>query len=250
MTNTIAFVTAIAPYVTAIVAIAGSFVTAWLAQRSWGKQFEAQYQLELLKERIKICQEIPDQLFQAQMSHMEASAYQIFLYALGQVAAQFETLGVDVKPWMSLFREKNSAALSIPMKTYKDTWRSLVRLDLYFGPEAMNEFRGVLAALQKAAAPREEYVALREKTVAAFTSLVEEMKMGKVVDFGAEVFSLFTQFQREASGEEVAFQDAITEFTFALRKQLVSEGVGQKHGAARGAKRLTAHQGGRTARGP
>jgi hypothetical protein len=229
MTDAIAFVTAVAPYATAIVAIAESFVTAWLAQRSWGKQFEAQYQLALLQERIKICEEIPDQLFQARMSHFEASSYQIFLHALGQVAAEFETVGVDVKPWSSQFREKSSTALSVTMKTYKDTWRSLVRLDLYFGPKAVEKFRGVLASLQKAAMPGEEYVVLREKTVAAFKSLVLEMKKGNVLDFGAEVMALFCQFQREASSEEVAFQDAITEFTLALRKQLhVLEGVGKK----------------------
>jgi hypothetical protein len=236
MTDTIAFVTAIAPYVTAIVAIAGSFVTAWLAQRSWGKQFEAQYQLELLKERIKICQEIPDRLVQAHMSVTEAWSYQAFLYALSQVAPQLAELGLDLKPLTSHFREKSAAAMAVPLNTWKEIWRSLVRVDIYFGPEAVIALREVLGALHKASIPGDEYLAIRDKAVAAFCFLVEELKKGQVPDFGAAVFSLFSKVQSDADLEGNKFRDAVSELTIALRKHLfVSEGVGRKRFDSQGA---------------
>jgi hypothetical protein len=56
------FIKAIAPYVTALVAVLVAAFTAWLSHRNWIKQFKIQRSESILKEQIRLLQEVPKTL--------------------------------------------------------------------------------------------------------------------------------------------------------------------------------------------
>lgn len=56
---------ALGPYITAIVAMVGVFLSAWLAQRNWLKQFGKQQSAALLNRRLDLAYELPSKLFEA-----------------------------------------------------------------------------------------------------------------------------------------------------------------------------------------
>jgi hypothetical protein len=55
-------VKAVAPYVTAVVAVLAAAFTAWLSHRNWVKQFNIQRSEALLKEQIRLMREVPKAL--------------------------------------------------------------------------------------------------------------------------------------------------------------------------------------------
>jgi hypothetical protein len=61
---------ALGPYITAIVAMVGVFLSARLAQRNWLKQFGKQQSVALLNRRLDLAHELPSKLFEAtQLGH-------------------------------------------------------------------------------------------------------------------------------------------------------------------------------------
>jgi hypothetical protein len=56
---------ALGPYAVAIIAIAGSFLSAALAQRNWQRQFGAQQSVVLLNKRLELAEGLPSKLFEA-----------------------------------------------------------------------------------------------------------------------------------------------------------------------------------------
>lgn len=60
--DTLEFVKAIAPYVTAVVAVLVAAFTAWLGHRNWIRQFKIQRSEGVLKEQIRLLEEVPKAL--------------------------------------------------------------------------------------------------------------------------------------------------------------------------------------------
>ena len=60
--DAIEVIKAVAPYVTAVIAVLAAAFTAWLGHRNWIKQFKIQRSDALLKERIRLLTEVPKTL--------------------------------------------------------------------------------------------------------------------------------------------------------------------------------------------
>lgn len=56
--------TALGPYITAIIAIVGALLSAWLAQRNWLKRFGREQSVVLLNRRLDLAYELPSKLFE------------------------------------------------------------------------------------------------------------------------------------------------------------------------------------------
>jgi hypothetical protein len=235
MTEVIEVLKAVALYLTPLAAVVGVFATAWLAQRNWATQFASQYHLTLLQERMKICQEVPDQLFQAQIGFIEAWGYQAYLHALGKYVLELKGIGIDPDPLIGHFREQSSAAMSLPRNAFKEMLRMLVRVEIYFGPEAVLALREVAKLLQQASLPGDEFRVVHEQAVSAFGQLVEEAKAGKIPDFSAAVFALCSQTQNAAlPTQSAALGKALAELVNVFRDQLLPPGERRGGGAGPG----------------
>ena len=127
----------LAPYATAITAIIVSPLVAWLAHRSWMKQFSHEKSYLLQQEKARLLQEMPPRLLKAVSIHMNN------LMALASFEVQVKILkegkgtDADVKRYRILL-EKSKAAADEVATTSVDSFSLPITARVYFGEVAAN----------------------------------------------------------------------------------------------------------------
>ncbi|MBI3530427.1 MAG: hypothetical protein HY067_20980 [Betaproteobacteria bacterium] len=124
------FVKAIAPYVTAVVAMLVAAFTAWLGHRNWIKQFKIQRSEAMLKEQIRLLQEVPKTLNDAMRLAMQ-TVYTLACsdaFARAQSSAAANEFMKDYSEYQARFHDLLSE-LEVPE----------ISVRLYFGEEAADK---------------------------------------------------------------------------------------------------------------
>ena len=156
---------AIGPYVTAIIAIIASSITAWLTHRNWLKQFLIEKSFVLRQEQIRLLQEIPKKLTDTQHLAVQMKIWPMLRDLLFQFLQENESLPNEMRSGIEAIDDRlvqaqnNTAEQFSQMSTEFETLRII--LGLYFGRETEEALVAFIKEVAQALQPNPKYDEIR-----------------------------------------------------------------------------------------
>ncbi len=167
-------VESLAPYVTAVAALAVAAFTAWLAHRSWIKQFQAERFWAHREEQVRLLQEIPHKLTAVHFSSQAAFIWRTLWEAVENALSQRPSVSGDAQALAHQLNAKYSEANQALHKLQAELYVLRITARIYFGETAGKAVEKSLKALQQFSERGPENVALRKDLELGLEKLLDE----------------------------------------------------------------------------
>jgi hypothetical protein len=137
---------ALGPYVVAIIAMVGTFLSSGLAQRNWQKQFGVQQSVLLLNKRLELASELPTRLFEAMQHFSELllkTRLSETLNILNSEGRQFPMDAIN-----NLVKEQQEAAKA-GQSALNEALKLFIFVKAFFNEQILEEAHKCIAVIQQ-----------------------------------------------------------------------------------------------------
>lgn len=169
--NWLEIVKAVAPYITAIVAIMVSALTAWMAHRNWMKQFLVEKTFVFRDEQRSLLKKIPSKLIQAGFLGVQSLVWQAILTAILRLISEEKVSRNEEK--INLMHERHHQAVQQLSAMITEVYTFRITSRVYFGEDAGRAVESCLTKLQEITVPGPEYKAAESEIYAKFNTALE-----------------------------------------------------------------------------
>jgi hypothetical protein len=200
--NWLEIVKAVGPYITAIVAIIISALTASLTHRNWLKQFSVEKTFAFRDEQRSLLKEIPAKLIQASYLVVQSLIWQGMLTVL--ISFVKEGKVPDDPEKMNALHERHHQAVQQFSTVVTELYISRITARVYFGEDAGRAVESCLATLQGITIVAPEYKAAQSELYVNLKTALEDKEVSEdmtkmILQFNQRMVPLIDQVGNEVA---------------------------------------------------
>ena len=157
---------ALGPYVVAVIAMIGTFLSAALSQRNWQKQFGAQQSVLLLNKRLELASELPTRLSEAMRHFSELLMKARLSETLNILNSEGRKLSEEVIE--KLVKEQQELAKD-GQNALNEALKQFIFVKAFFNDEILEEAHKCITVIQQLNQSQEDASAFRDELKQCFS---------------------------------------------------------------------------------
>src|SRR5262245_5536120 len=171
--NWVEVVKALGPYVTAIIAIIASALTAWVGHRYWLKQFVTEKAFAIRQDRIRLLQEIPQKIMKAIMLSQSALIWRALWEVSSNLIQEREGLPEAAFEAEQQFLQRHREATEQLHEMLSELYVMRISSRIYFGKKTGQAVEASLKSMQQFIEPGQAYTEIRNAIYEHFSNALD-----------------------------------------------------------------------------